>query len=360
MGRTQFAVEVTDRLEAIREEWSDLARAVGAAPFVYPGWIVCWSSAFGRDTPRVFVSREGGRVVGVLPLERHRGSLRSPTNEHSPAFDLLARDTDAGRALADGLFASQATVIELGPLDKAGSGFDILSAAARDAGYRTLVQPAVRAPYVSGSSTLVEFRRSLSHNIRHDAERRLRRLLETGAVSVQVSDGRESLEELLDEGFAVESAGWKGARGTAITSRSRTHSFYRDVARWAAPLGWLRLAFLRLDGRAIAFQFDLETGPAYYSLKIGYDPEYERFSPGKLLADAMISRSVATGLSRYELLGTDEAWKYRWTNSVHERVVLRAFSPSAAGLLAWSSRARIRPLARRVPLVRRLAAAIRR
>jgi CelD/BcsL family acetyltransferase involved in cellulose biosynthesis len=360
MVTMQFAVEEVDRLEPIAEEWSDLASEVDAPPFMHPGWMACWWSAFGRGAPRVFVARHGGRVVAVLPMGGRRGTLRSPTNPHTPGYDLLAARADARRALADELFASRADKVEIGPLDTTGSALAVLEAAARDAGYRVVVRPAMRAPYISADSSLADYRRSLSHNIRHDAERRLRRLLETGAVSVQVSDGGERLDDLLDEGFGVEAASWKGARRTAIVSRSDTRSFYRDVAYWAASLGWLRLAFLRLDGRAIAFQFDLEPGPTYYSLKIGYDPTYERFSPGKLLAYAMISRAVTSGCVRYELLGTDEAWKYRWTNSVHERVVLHAFAPSAAGLLAWSSHVHLRPLARRSHVARRLAQVLRR
>jgi CelD/BcsL family acetyltransferase involved in cellulose biosynthesis len=360
MGGTSFTVEIVDRLEPITEEWNDLACDVGATPFVHPGWTTCWWSAFGRGALRLFVARHQDRLVAVLPMGYRRGALRSPTNAHTPVFDLLAGRPAATTALADELFATRANEIEIGPLDETGSTLPVLTAAAQAAGYRVFVEPAKRAPYIPGASTLTEHRRSLSHNIRHDAERRLRRLLETGAVSVQVSDGRERLDDLLDEGFAVEAASWKGAKGTAILSRPSTDSFYRGVAHWAGSLGWLRLAFLRLDGRAIAFQFDLESGRTYYSLKIGYDPAYERFSPGKLLAYAMVSRAVATGLAGYELLGTDEAWKYRWTNRVHERVVVRAFAPSAAGLLAWSSRTRVRPLARRVPFAQRLANAIRR
>ena len=36
-------------------------------------------------------------------------------------------------------------------------------------------------------------------------------------------------------------------------------TFYRRVAAWAAERDWLRLAFLRLDGRPLAFDLALET-----------------------------------------------------------------------------------------------------
>jgi hypothetical protein len=56
------------------------------------------------------------------------------------------------------------------------------------AGYRSVVQPVSRAPYVRGGTSLAAYRRLLSHNLRHDVERRLRRR-EAGAVSVELSDG---------------------------------------------------------------------------------------------------------------------------------------------------------------------------
>jgi hypothetical protein len=69
---------------------------------------------------------------------------------------------------------------------------------------------------------------------------------------------------------AIEASGWKGERGAAIISRPETRSFYTEVSRWAARNGWLRLAFLRLDGRALAFQCGLEDGGTHYFLKGGF------------------------------------------------------------------------------------------
>jgi CelD/BcsL family acetyltransferase involved in cellulose biosynthesis len=354
-----FAVDVLDRLEPIAREWDELAGSIGAPPFVHSGWIRSWWSAFGHGDPHVFVVRRDDRLVGLLPMQKRHGALRSPTNAHTPAFDLLTVDEETDRVLARALFASGFREITLSFIDAGGNRLDVLRAAAAAAGYRTIGQPILRAPRIRGGMSLAAYRRSVSHNLRHDVERRLRRLCEAGAVSVQVSDGRERLDELLDEGLRVEASGWKGGTGTAIGSQVSTRHFYREMARWAASLGWLRLAFLRFDKRAIAFQFDLESGRTYYSLKIGYDPEYERFSPGKLLTYTMVSRAVASGLDTYELLGTDEPWKYRWTDSFHERVMLRCFAPSPTGFLAWSGHTYGRRFARHLPLARRVAAALR-
>ena len=355
-----LTVEVADGLGSLAEEWQELAEQTEAAPFCHPGWVRAWRAAFGRGDLRLFAARRAGRLVGLVPMQLQRGALRSTTNAHSPEFDLLAVDDEAANALAEAVFAERAWEVAVGPVDVDGFGLRALRAAARAHGYRTVLRPTVRAPYLRLASGVAAHEQSLSRNLRHDVERRLRRLCEAGVVSVQVADGSERLEDLLAEGFRVEQLSWKGSHRTAIASGEQTSRFYRELARWAESTGSLRLAFLRLDGRPIAFQFDLETAPTYYSLKIGYDPEYERFSPGKLLAYAMVSRAVARGLSVYELLGTDEAWKYRWTNDVRERVAFHAFSPSATGRIASSTFRYGRPLVRRMPFAGRVAGAFRR
>ncbi len=120
------------------------------------------------------------------------------------------------------------------------------------------------------------------------------------------------------------------------------------------------LYFLRAGGRRIATLFAVEDGRTVYALKIGYDPAYERFSPGKLLTYTMVSRAVTRGIPTYELLGTDEPWKYRWTDEAHERVTFRAFARSPVGRLAWSTAVYGPPLVRRIPLASRVADRLRR
>jgi CelD/BcsL family acetyltransferase involved in cellulose biosynthesis len=287
--------------------------------------------------------------------------LRSPTNEHTPAFDVVAADDAALRAVADALFHAGARALTIGRLTGDGPARAGLEESSAEAGYRTAVTHVARSPYLTCAPTLADHERGLSHNLRHDVQRRFRRLCEEGAaVTIDVTDGGTNLAGLLDEGFRVEALSWKGTEGTAVSSDTRTRKFYDAVARWAAARGWLRLAFLRLDGRAIAFQFDLEAGRTYYSLKIGYDPAYEQYSPGKLLAYAMVARAVSSGLATYELLGMDEPWKDRWTSTFREYVRLEAFARSPAGAASWAVATHGRRLGRRVPLASRVAAALRR
>lgn len=354
------SVDIVDTLDPLVTEWTELADRVHATPFLYPGWCRAWRSAFGGGELRVLAARREDRLVGIVPMEVYRGAWRSPTNAQTPGFDVLADDGDAAAMLASAVFAHGPREVAVRALDAEGQALRAFAEAARSRGYETIVQPTGHAPYLRLLGTIQQHERALSRNLRHDVQRRLRRLCESGVVSVELSHGDGRLDELLAEGFDVEARSWKGERRTAIAARHETAQFYTQLGRWAAGAGWLRLAFLRLDGRAIAFQFDLELRSRYYSLKIGYDPAFERFSPGKQLTYMMVARAVARGLDAYELLGTDEPWKERWTLLSREQVTFRAFSPSPLGRLAASTFVRGRQIAHRVPLIARLAATLRR
>ena len=136
--------------------------------------------------------------------------------------------------------------------------------------------------------------------------------------------------------------------GTAIASDPARERFYREVARWAAERGWLRLAFLHLDDRAIAFDFCIESAGACYVIKGGFDVEARSLGPGVLLTHHELERAFELGFSSYELLGQADDYKRSWTSTVRERVRLQAFPSSPLGTAEYLAWRRGRPLAKRL------------
>jgi len=227
-------------------------------------------------------------------------------------------------------------------------------------GHRVIQRPLERGPYICINGSWETYEGALSSRLRAELRRRRRRLGEHGEVSLEITDGRQRLASYLEEGFAVEAAGWKGRQGTAIASQPRTRQFYEGVARWAAGRGWLVLAFLRLDGRPLAFDLCLERSGVHYLLKTGYDPAFQEYAPGKLLRREMVARAFNGGLTTYEFLGTDQPWKLEWTTTRRSRVLVQAFRPSARGSLEWGAMALGRPLLKRVANRLRAATSSRR
>lgn len=332
---------------SVEGEWEALAERLDAPPFVRPGWFAAYRRAFGVGPLRAACVRRGGGLAAVLPVAEQRGALSAPVNWHTPAFGAVAEDDAAIAALAEHLLSSRAPRVDLSFLMPG----DPLEAALRTAAQARrapmLERVVRRSPYIDLEGSWEEFEAALSKKRRANIRRRWRRLEERGEVTIELVDGSERLDELLAEAYAIEASGWKGEGGTAIASQPATESFYGELARWAAARGWLRIWFLRLDGRALAFAYCLVQGGVLYGLKVGFEPEARPFAPGTLLTREMLVAAYAQGLSRYELLGQPDPYKLDWTDAIHDLTRVQVFSRTPAGFASLASWKYGRPLAQR-------------
>ncbi|MBN9110653.1 MAG: GNAT family N-acetyltransferase [Pseudonocardia sp.] len=319
---------VTPELTA---EWDDLVDRAGATPFHRPGWFTAWWDAFGAGSRRVVTVRRGEALVAVMPLVERRGVVSSPTNWHSFVSGPVAVDDAARTLLLEHVLASGRRV-ELSHLTTPVSESTTDTLTRRGAHVRgEIVQ---RSPYVPGDVTFESYvDRREARRVRQ-LQRNRRKLEKLGPVRY-VADGGD-LDAAVARFLEIEASGWKGESGTAILSDARTRAFYAGLAAWAGAAGLLRVAFLELDGRAIAGELCLEDEYATYPLKASYEPDHRPYSPGLILLFEQIRTSVESGRS-YEFMGSAEPYKMRWADDVrdiHRLDVHPATLPGRATLLA--------------------------
>jgi hypothetical protein len=147
----------------------------------------------------------------------------------------------------------------------------------------------------------------------------------------------------LEEAFALEGAGWKGAAGTSIASDPKVAWLYLAAARLFARRGQLSLCFLRAQGRRVAMLLCVEDDHTLYALKSGYDLELAPMAPGHLVVWKAAQDAERRGLGEIDLLGRDDEWKRRWTSSSHEHVTLVVYRGSAGGRLQYGLREVVKP-----------------
>src|SRR5262249_52955986 len=154
------------------------------------------------------------------------------------------------------------------------------------------------------------FFRGLRSGCRFNLTKRYARLCRIGPVDVEVVTDRAAVEDAMRDGLRIEAAAWKGEKGTAIISDAAATDFYIRLAQRQADLGQLRLTFLRLSGKRIAFNYLLQSRQKLYAVKIGYDPEYHTYSPGNMLLNLILKDACDRGIEEYDLLGGDDEWKF--------------------------------------------------
>lgn len=354
-GRSAFA--------ALEPEWDALVDRCGGELFYRHRFLRIWIDNFAPDQSlRVLTWRaEDGRLLAALPLlwrwSRLEGvkvpvrELSAPANTHSCRFDLLAEDDRAEEA-AKVFLARMAQmrdwdVVRLVDVPENGRAFAMRDEAAR-LGMPTGEWGSLHSPYVPLSGTWEQMQKSWDAKFRANLRRRRKRLEEKGKVTVERVTGGLSLQAVLDEGMRLEASGWKGRGGTAMAQDAATRGFYTELARNASHEGELALWFLRLDGRAVAFQFALEDAKhgRFLLLKPGYDEALRECSPGQLLMEEVLRDCVTRGLREFDFLGMDMPWKRDWAERVRPHTWLFIFRDGAWGRLLHALKFRIGPRAR--------------
>ncbi len=349
-----WSVEVTrgrKAFDALRAEWeATVARGPADVPFARHGWHSAWLDAFAPEaSPLALVARAaGGAPLGMAVFleERRRGVLRvaAPANDHSCRVE-WALGADPASAVA-ALWAHLRDrvawdVLVLRDVLRDGPTSALLEPLARADGHPVGRWESLRSPRVPLGGTPAEDRTSA--RFRANLRRRARRLAELGAVSVRRVGRPEEVAEAMADFVALEAAGWKGARGSAIALDAALVRFYARIARDAAEAGGLALRALELDGRPIAIHLGLVHRGAYLLPKTAYDEGLAQVSPGQLLQREVLAECEARKLSAFEFLGPDMPWKEDWEpeHAVHDW--LYVYRPTLAGRARYALRHKLRP-----------------
>ncbi|PVZ13021.1 GNAT family N-acetyltransferase [Actinomycetospora cinnamomea] len=332
--------------EGLVAAWDRLALATGAPVFARPGWLRAWAGAFGKASAlRALTVHRDGELAGVLPVVTAPLGVHTPVNSETALIAPVLADADAAGELAEHLLARR-SVVDLDAV----LADDPLTAALRDAAGRgrvpVLETHRCSSPYVATVGDPADFLQRLSRNRRHGLKRLRNRLRDAGEVTFEVCDGGDGvLEERLREGLALEAREWKLAAGSAILSSPARVAFYTAGARWAAEVGVLRLAFLRVDGTAIAFGYCLQQGRTLHFLKLGMDDAHAKLGPGVLLTQHLVEHAFAEPeVAELDLLGENESYKADFATGIREQVRLRAYPTPGVGTVQRAATARVADL----------------
>ncbi len=361
-------------LSALRPSLEALAADMAAAgqtkgPFLTPDWAAITAAALAdpcdRDRLgdfRLLVARHGDAVVAALPLVAVRCRLagvparllRSLSDDHSQRFDLWLDPGPIGAAATRALIAHLVQrgdwdAVELQAVPACAAAAASLVASAREARLPVGYWPSMISPYLPLPSSAAELDRQLSRKFRGNLRRRARQIeADVGPLTLERLDGSgagangdsATLNAALDEGFALEAAGWKGDLGTAIACDPRLSARYLALAHAFAARGRLACYFLKAGPRRVAFHFALVDNDTYYLFKPGFDPALASYGLGHLLVDAVARDLITCGIREFDFLGDDMPWKREWTDLTRAHRFDYIFAPTLRGraLAAWKLR----------------------
>lgn len=332
---------------ALEREWNDaVERARIPHPFLRHEWLRTWWEAFGEGCRlHVIVVRVDGRIAALAPLlddtTRMWGitarRLRLLHNDHTPRADFVVVDhpDESYRAIWKTLrdCKDDWDVLQLSQLPAESPTRCRLTALAGADRCPHGIWQSGDAPYLALPDGWDTYFNGLSAKFRQNLRNRLGRLSRIGEPALEILESGPALLAARRDAFRLEESGWKSEAGTSISSDEAIERFYTLLAERAAERGWMRLLFLTVNGRRIATSYGAEYDKRLFLFKTGYDPEYEKCSPFKLLTYFAIRKACEQGLAEVDFLGDTESWKLEWTQTTRAHDWLYIFADSARGRL---------------------------
>jgi len=326
----------------MRATWNLLAHEAGIHhPFVRHEWVRTWWECFGRGRQlRVLLVKDGPEPIALAPLMLSEGrmcgirvrQLEPLANLHTPQLDLIVSrwPQEAYHAIWAHLAEEgDWDVLRLRDLPEGSGTLEHLPRLAAADGFLAGSRPSRTCPAVPLVGGWEAYFRGLRPKHRSNLRNRFKRLSRIGAVARELASPGDP--SALDDALRI------------ILLRPEAERFYRKLAAEAADRGWLRLHFLRVGGRRIAFQYTFEYGNRIYVLTRGHDPAFAAYSPQNLLCCLVIEDAFSRCLASYEFLGPKEPWKMVWAPELRRMEQMVLIRPSLRGRLLHRIRFRLLP-----------------
>lgn len=351
--RTEI-VRDAQRFAALSDRWDVLASRIGT-PLARHAW---YNSALAalqlhQFELSVVLVWDGDHLVAAAPLMLDKtlspARLVPMDGFAGEPFRLLCHDPEALAALAHAIAGLYRPIL-LRRLESSETQLAQIKSALRSK-CAVHCKPRHASATIQLPANFESFEAAMSSNRRSTIRRKWRAAIrEHGHIHAEfVTPEPGNLIEQLARIKAIEGSGWKQRSGTALSTDPRMGGFVSQLAGAFALEGLLVLAYLKIGGRDAACRLILRHQTAWFEIKIGFDEEFGRFSPGVLLMHETLREACRTGIETYAFLGLHEGWQDHWPHQATQdyRVATYPFRPSGAITLAADCRQAISSFFRR-------------
>ena len=384
-------VDVITRLadaDALAPAWRDLLARVperAATPTKTPLWCLTWWRVFGPiggRSLRIVTVRDGGRLVGVVPLLRrwalHRRAVpvrrleliatgEDEADEICSDYVGIVAESGYETRIAESLVAALESgklgawdELRLPAMQRDDEASAALVAALNRARIRAEIEPFGACPYIALPNSWEAYLSALGSQSRYLVNRSIRELETWGgqdgyAITRATDDatyreGRRLLHALHGERWSTRGSMRGSTRGSnqeghGVFERERFRRFHDLIMPklLADPRdGSLDLTWLTVRNRPIAIAYSIVYAKRIYFYQSGRALDLPKgVRPGIALHALAIKRAIAEGMREYDFLNGDARYKTQLALASRDLVTMRAVAPTFRARLIDAGRVRI-------------------
>lgn len=345
--------------DALADVWRDLTEASGQrSPFLSHDWFACcWRTAGPNRRRELWVIEDAAGPIALLPLVRTHARVRGiPVRRlalleapDTPFVEfLVAREpVEVTDYLLKTLLSRRDwDLLSLPKLRLESATHKVLERLLPGMlPYR--VSGRTLSPVLAITGSWEDFFRSRSQRFRKTCRHLENRIHRAGEVAVEEHRDVDPDGPLFGEVLEVSRASWKGPRGLAMATMEGMPRFFRELTRRASANEWLHLWILRVNGRAVATEYQLEDDGRRHALRADFDASLADLSPGGYLNQRIIQALFEQrDVHEYDMGPGVNEYKLRWASGCYETVSFEVYARTARGQLLRAVETRIVPWVR--------------
>jgi hypothetical protein len=170
----------------------------------------------------------------------------------------------------------------------------------------------------------------LSRKVRHNQRWQAKKFLSdhSGNVTVKVFRDGTDLENLIQAAEEIAKQTYQRGLGVGFADKAST----RGLLTLTAKKGWLRAYVLYVGDKPCAFWIGTLYEGTFYSNFMGYDPSYEKYSPGTFLLMRVMENLCIDKVGSIDFGHGDASYKERFGNCDWQEGPIHIFAPTLMGL----------------------------
>jgi len=307
-----YSIEAED-FSSLETAWEELLSASTTRHiFFTPQWQKAWWQAFGNDNQLLLLSvQRDSELMGIIPL-MHKGERISfiGNSDVCDYMDFVVRRGQEGAILSqllDYLEPMDWKSICLQSLLPHSLVLSYFAPLAQQRGYLVEITQEDVSPQLALPSSWEGYLSQLKRKDRHELRRKLRRLEGVKSTRFYTITEKEQLRQQLASFFELFRLS-EGKKAGFMTDQMR--GFFEAMADSVAAKGYLRLAFLEVDGQRVASAMCFDCWDHFHLYNSGYDPGYASLSVGLLCKAFCIREGIIEGKRHFDFLRGAERYKY--------------------------------------------------
>jgi len=336
-----YTVKVLDinELDRYREIWNRLALSMNIPSiFCTWEWIYTWLEQYGSAyEPFILSISDADEIKGFFPLafDKSNDTFKSKTllycgskELYPDHLDIICEESETDRCvlsvfdfLSNGF--KEWDVLDVSLLAES-SGL-LTHLRGKDTDFEADIKQISTAPFITLSGTFDEYTKRFTSKKRYNIRSSQRKLHEqfgmlyTACEQQGIDKGMETLFEL----HALR-ADMKNMKSNF--NRPDIKRFHCALAKRASDNGWLFFRSLNNDTETIASMYSFVFGGHLFYYQIGFNPKWERYSPGTVLIYEVLKEAFSRGYKEFDFLRGGEEYKSSWTDELRPLFALSLYN----------------------------------